>query len=318
MCLCGKRYTQAANLCRHQKKCPEYQNYLKEKNDVLNQHNKKRITNKKEQTTTKPKRGRKKKSQPTPQEESDIESSINNTVLKINDELKTKQIYMENMFVELVEQNKQLHEALQTQLADNIEMKKELKTLSDKPNIVNNHYTTNNTTNYTNNQTNNINILNFLNTEYKNAMTIGDFLNSLDVTHDDLIAVRDHGFMDGIGARIVRELKDLPESERPIHFSKRRIKEYFTKAIQGWVKEDGTQKQGLHNLVKGASEKHLSKLMEWRKDNPNEKMSDDEYVNFQRTMFNVYKGIYTNDEETKAMKNKIFKEFECLTLKEVG
>ena len=32
------------------------------------------------------------------------------------------------MFVELVEQNKQLHEALQTQLADNIEMK-ELKTL---------------------------------------------------------------------------------------------------------------------------------------------------------------------------------------------
>ena len=77
MCLCGKRYyTQAANLCRHQKKCPEYQNYLKEKMTFLISIIKNVLQIKKEQTTTKPKRGRKKKSQPTPQEESDIESLL--------------------------------------------------------------------------------------------------------------------------------------------------------------------------------------------------------------------------------------------------
>ena len=118
--------------------------------------------------------------------------------------------------------------------------------------------------------------------------------------------------MDGIGARIVRELKDLPESERPIHFSKDALKNTFTKAIQGWVKEDGTQKQGLHNLVKGASEKHLSKTL-WN----GEKIiltrkCQMMNMNFQRTMFNVYKGIYTNDEETKAMKTRFLRSLNVL------
>ena len=88
-------------------------------------------------------------------------------------------------------------------------------------------------------------------------MTIDDFLESIDVTLDDLDNVRTQGFVGGVGARIVKELKDLPESERPVHFSQRRIKEYFTKALEGWVKED-KDKEGLNRLVKGATELHLS------------------------------------------------------------
>ena len=144
-------------------------------------------------------------------------------------------------------------------------------------------------------------------------MTIDDFLESIDVTLDDLDNVRTQGFVGGVGARIVKELKDLPESERPVHFSQRRIKEYFTKALEGWVKED-KDKEGLNRLVKGATELHLSKLIEWKKQHPTTELSEEDYHKYQTTMFNVYKGLYDNDNDTIKMKNKIFKQMEIFAI----
>ena len=115
--------------------------------------------------------------------------------------------------------------------------------------------------------------------------------------------------MDGVGARLVKELKDLPESDRPVHFSQRRIKEYFTKAMEGWVKE-GKDKTGLKQLVEGTTNKHLQKLIEMK----NEKggIIDDDYEAYQNTMFNLYKGLY-DDAGGQALKQNN-KKMECLIL----
>ena len=132
------------------------------------------------------------------------------------------------MFLELVKQNNELRETLTMQSEKIVELAQQPTTII-------------------NNTQNNYNVLNFLNTEYKNAMTIDDFLQSINVTIEDLDNVQKCGFLDGVGARLVKELKDLPESDRPVHFSQRRIKEYFTKAMEGWVK-DGKDKTGLKQL----------------------------------------------------------------------
>ena len=150
---------------------------------------------------------------------------------------------MKGMFMQLVKQNQELQEALTIQNEKMMEMAKEPKTI--------NNYNTQN----------NYNIINVLNTKYKDAMTIDDFLASLEVTIDDLHRVRDQGFLHGVGARLVKELKDMPEEDRPVHFSKKRLKEYFTKAMEGWVR-DTKDNENLNYLIKGATNKHIEKLIQ--------------------------------------------------------
>ena len=55
-----------------------------------------------------------------------------------------------------------------------------------------------NTTNTTNNTINNMQINFFLNEECKNAMNITDFINSLQLSLEDLLYTRDNGYIKGI------------------------------------------------------------------------------------------------------------------------
>ena len=217
-----------------------------------------------------------------------------------DDENKT----MSSMFLDLMEQykdviedNKQIKEQLMEQNRNLVEIAKQPKTM-----VINN------------NTQNNYNLLNYLNTEYKDAMTIEDFLDSVQVTFEDLKNVRENGFLEGIGAKIVKELTDLPESRRPVHFSKRRLKEYFTKQIEGWIKDDKS-KEHMHNMIRDVSQKHLTYLIDWKKQNAAFLESEQEYTKYQKTLFNTYKGI-SNDDESHAIRNKVFKQLESLTIKE--
>ena len=216
---------------------------------------------------------------------------ISNSINDIdNEDIST----MKGMFMQLVKQNQELQEALTIQNEKMMEMAKEPKTI--------NNYNTQN----------NYNIINVLNTKYKDAMTIDDFLASLEVTIDDLHRVRDQGFLHGVGARLVKELKDMPEEDRPVHFSKKRLKEYFTKAMEGWVR-DTKDNENLNYLIKGATNKHIEKLIQYKNDIPEIIGSEDEYKNYQKTMMNIYKGLY-DDDESKQIKNKIYKKLETLKL----
>ena len=210
---------------------------------------------------------------------------------------------MKEIMMEVVKQNQDLQSALNTQLEDNKKMNEKLVELAQQPKTV------------INNTQNNFNTLNYLNSEYKDAMTIDDFINSLQVTIEDLKAVREMGFVNGIGAKIVKELQDIPENLRPVHFSKRRIKEYFTKQCEGWMRED-RDKQELTNMVKNASMKHISFLMKNRKEHPEEYTNDDDYKQYQKTLFNSYKGLH-NDKESNVLRNKIFKQLENLTISNI-
>ena len=73
---------------------------------------------------------------------------------------------LETMFLELVKQNNELRETLTMQSEKIVELAQQPTTII-------------------NNTQNNYNVLNFLNTEYKNAMTIDDFLQSINVTIED-------------------------------------------------------------------------------------------------------------------------------------
>ena len=284
-CGCGKTFPKKYNCVRHQQTCPNiYFTTVQSDNEPIDE---------------------------TPNTIMDkpnniqIDVSMNEKQIDSQQDNKTSKI--ETMFLELVEQNKELQDAvtlqskaLSEQMEENKKMQQKLVELAEQPK------------NVTYNTQNNYNILNFLNEQYKNAMTIDDFLSSLQVSLEDLNCVREQGFVSGIGARIVKELQDLPEHERPVHFSQRRLKQYFSKQLQGWVKED-KEKAGLSKLIQGASNKHIQELHKLKQENQELFSNQDEYEAYQKTLFNIYKGTYT-DKEGDIVRNKIYKMMENLTI----
>jgi len=72
---------------------------------------------------------------------------------------------------------------------------------------------THNTTN--NNKTFNLNF--FLNETCKNAMNIMDFVNSLQLQLSDLEKMGEIGYVNGMSNIIIKNLKDMDVTERPVH-----------------------------------------------------------------------------------------------------
>ena len=74
-----------------------------------------------------------------------------------------------------------------------------------------------NTTNNTTNHTNNFNINMFLNEQCKDAINFSDFINRIEVSHDDLENNAQLGFVNGMTKILMDNLSQLTLYERPIH-----------------------------------------------------------------------------------------------------
>ena len=81
-----------------------------------------------------------------------------------------------------------------------------------------NHNTTNNFDNCYNN---NISINLFLNQQCKNAPNLTDFVNQIKVQLEDVMYTKEHGPEKGITNILVKQLEDVPITERPIHCADR-------------------------------------------------------------------------------------------------
>ena len=67
------------------------------------------------------------------------------------------------------------------------------------------------------NNTNNISINVFLNEKCKNAMNLTDFVNQIKIQLEDVMYTKVHGPEKGITNILVKQLEDVPITERPIH-----------------------------------------------------------------------------------------------------
>ena len=76
---------------------------------------------------------------------------------------------------------------------------------------------THNTTNNTNSHNKSFNLNFFLNETCKNAMNIMDFVDTIHLQLSDLEKVGELGYVEGISNIIVKNLKKLDVTERPVH-----------------------------------------------------------------------------------------------------
>jgi hypothetical protein len=101
-----------------------------------------------------------------------------------------------------------------------------------------------------NNQSHNTNSLNktfnlqfFLNETCKDAMNIMDFVESIQLQLSDLEKVGELGYVEGISNIIVKNLKALDVTQRPVHCTDKKREVLYVKDEDKWEKEDDEKKK---------------------------------------------------------------------------
>jgi len=141
-----------------------------------------------------------------------------------------------------------------------IEQNKQLIELSNK--ISNNIVNTINSNNSYNNKTFNLNM--FLNETCKNAMNISDFADSIQLQLSDLESVGELGYVNGISNIIIKNLKELDITQRPIHCTDAKRETLYIKDQDKWEKE-GEQKEIIIKFVNNIANKNIRMLSEFKK-----------------------------------------------------
>ena len=185
-------------------------------------------------------------------------------------------------------------------LKQNNELQKQIIELAKEPRVVNN-YQQNNNNNTTNNQ---FNLNMFLNEDCKNALNIDDFMDSLQLTVEDLEQTGELGFVQGITRIFLKGLKELEVTQRPIHCTDTKRETMYIKDQDKWNKET-TDKKLMGQAVKNVENKNLKMIHVWREDHPDYLRSNtkdnDEYIKiFKSSLGSV-------DDEGKRMYEKIIR-----------
>ena len=248
-CLCGNEYKNYSRLWRHKKNCngikKEICNIVEEENEVIiktfnclcgNEYKNysglwrhKKICN-------------------------GVEKEICDTVEIIEEKCDETLL---KMVLKLLNDNKEI-------MQDNKEMKKQINDLCKNGiSSVGN----NNTITTTNNTNQTFNLQLFLNEKCKDAMNIGEFVDSFDIQLDDLEHVGRVGYIDGISRLITNRLKDIDVYKRPFHCSDLKRETMYVKDQDKWEKEEQNNPK-LRKAIRAVSQKNMVKVVDWRDANP--------------------------------------------------
>ena len=124
---------------------------------------------------------------------------------------------------------------------------------------------TNNTTINSHNKAFNLNF--FLNETCKDAMNIMDFVESIKLQLSDLERVGEKGYIDGISNIIIKNLKDLDVTQRPVHCTDKKRETIYVKDEDKWEKDDENKK--MHKLVRKIQDKNFRMIQKFKEKYPN-------------------------------------------------
>jgi hypothetical protein len=142
-------------------------------------------------------------------------------------------------------------------ITQNIELQKQVIELCKEKTITVNN-TTNNTTNH-NNQSFNMNV--FLNEQCKDAINIGDFVNSLPLTLEDLENTGRVGYVKGLTDIVMRGLKEMDVHKRPIHCSDLKREVMYVKDNDVWQKDEDNVK--VKKAIQNIGTRNYRQVKEW-------------------------------------------------------
>ena len=164
-----------------------------------------------------------------------------NKIIENNDSFELK-----TMLLEVMKENKELQKTI----------------LNIVPQIGNN----NNNINTTNNLKQKFNINLFLNEKCKDAISIDEFIDTIEVSMKNLLTTRDKGLGEGLSSIIIDNMNKLSLYERPMHCTDKKRETMYVKN-QEWGKDE--KLEHIDKLLKRVENKQLKNIEKWTDNNPN-------------------------------------------------
>ena len=210
-----------------------------------------------------------------------------------------------NIVLEIVKNNEELQK--QNQEFKDLLMKQSDSFQQSIIEICKNGTTTSNIQNINNTNSHNktFNLQVFLNETCKNAMNIMDFMDSIQLQLSDLEKVGQLGYVDGISDIIIKNLKALDVTERPVHCSDSKREVVYVKDENKWEKENA-ESEKMRKAIKRVAHKNIQLIPEWK-----EKFPDCVYSNstksdqYNHIVIEAMGGDYKTDR--KDSENRIIK-----------
>lgn len=195
---------------------------------------------------------------------------------------------MEDIMMLAFQQNKELVEK-------NMELAQKMLEIASAPRTINNAYT--------NSHNKQFNLNFFLNDTCKNAINMGDFVNSLQIETEELENVGKLGYVEGFSNIFIRGLKDLEETKRPMHCVDKKRETLYIKDNGDWNKDD--KQDRIKEVIGLIAHKNFIKLMQWKEENPqHENPETKKHAQYVELVKQVFTGI-TPDDDTGI--NKIIR-----------
>jgi hypothetical protein len=119
---------------------------------------------------------------------------------------------------------------------------------------------------HTNSHNKAFNLQFFLNETCKDAMNIGEFVDSLKLQLSDLEKVGEAGYIEGITSIIVKNLKELDVTKRPVHCTDKKRETIYIKDADKWEKDE--DKSQMHKLIKKVAFKNANMFAKYREAHP--------------------------------------------------
>jgi hypothetical protein len=132
--------------------------------------------------------------------------------------------------------------------------------------VIKNGTTQNSHNNTTNSHNKAFNLNFFLNETCKDAMNITEFVESIKLQLSDLERVGEVGYVEGISNIIVKNLKDLDVTQRPVHCTDKKRETMYIKDEDTWEKDEEQKK--MHKLVRKVADKNARMLPKFKEAHP--------------------------------------------------
>jgi hypothetical protein len=218
-----------------------------------------------------------------------VENKINTSNTKPN-------MVSQEMVVSLIQQNKEMQELLiEQQKIHNEEMQEKQKQIFEMiPKLGNN------------NTTNKFNINLFLTEKCKDAINMGDFISSLQITMDDFNLTKEKGLLESVNHHIIKELRQMEICKRPIHCTDTKRDVMYIKDNDMWEKDENNYK--LKNALGTIAEKQIKNFTIWENANPSymdTKEGQEDYINI---ISCISQDIENESKATNKVIKKIGKE----------
>jgi hypothetical protein len=164
------------------------------------------------------------------------------------------------LVIELLKQNQDFKDVMMEQSKQLAEQQLQLLEAVKYGKLGNNNCHNNNTTN------NKFNLNVFLNETCKDAISMDDFINSIEVTRDEFIHTGQVGYIEGISTVMAHRFRDMEVHTRPLHCTDLKRETIYIKNADKWEKDDA-DKTNMRKAVRGVAKKNMKELWRWYNDN---------------------------------------------------